>query len=491
MADLSPAKRRLVTQMLRRRAAGLRAPVAGLREPDELAPLSFPQEQLWLKEQRNPGSPANRASFAIRMRRSFDRAALTAAVQGMVAAHEVLRTRFPATAGSPAQVVEAGCDTPIDVVDLRDADPHERLRTAAALMTSARGEPFDLASLPLTRVQALLLADDDHVVHWLTHHLVTDAWSIGLTIRELTARYEAAWAGRRADLVGPPLQYADYAVWQRLRFAADHRARLLDDWADALRSAPAGESIRWRRDDGRAPDGFALGQLPVLLPPETGRALAAIGADAGATLYMALLAGFAALLTRFAELPDLLILAPVSGRLSGQLERLIGFFADRVVVRLDMSGDPPFTELVERARRATVAALAHQEAPLEAVLDDLAARRGAEAPRVQVMCSVQNATQAGVQAVPGGDSRWAPVPAELAGDPEPILPLYGPLGAPLDLSIVLVPGRGDHLAGALEFNARTLDDAAAEDVREQFVATLAAAARTPQQPISRLLPGSR
>ena len=474
MADLSPAKRRLVAQMLRRRAAGLRAPVEGLRAAGEPAPLSFPQEQLWLKEQRDPGNPAYLVSIGLRMTGPFDRAALTAAVRGMIAGHEVLRTRFVVVAGTPVQVVEPDCDVPLEVVDLRDAAPDERLSIARARMATARRQPFELSSPPLTRMQALLLGDDDHVVHWLTHHLVTDAWSIGLTIHELTTRYDAARSGRPATAAVPPVQYGDYAVWQRLRFVGDHRARQLGRWADLLRDAPGGDNLRWR-PGGRPPGDLALGQLPVRLPRETGQALQAMSAVAGTTLFMTLLAGFAAALTSYAQRPDLVLVTPVSGRLSVELERLIGFFVNRVLVRLDTSGDPPFAALVEGARRATVAALAHQEAPLEAVLDDLAARRGPAAPRIQAMFSVQNATQAGVPALANA-GRWAPLPPELAVDPEPILPLYGPLGAPLDLSLVLVPGRGGHLEGALEFNRHALDEALAGDVRERIVRTLIAAA---------------
>jgi hypothetical protein len=479
-ADLSVAKRRLLSEMLRRRVAGLRAPVGGLRTPGEPAPLSFPQERLWRMEQQDPANPALRVSIPMRLTGPFDPGALDAAVQAMVARHEVLRTRFELAGGAPMQAIAADAEVPLSVVDLRDAVPAERLRAARDRMDAAAGEPFDLSADAPIRLQALRLGDEDCVVQWLTHHVATDAWSIGLTVRELSARYDAERTGQPAANPALPLQYADFAIWQRLRFTGPLRERELDRWAGALAGAPAGRNLF----SGRRPAGFALDHRPVEVPGDVGTALGSVSARAGATLYMTLLAGFAAALAPHAGEPDLLLLTPVAGRLSGALESLIGFFVNRVIVRLDTSGDPPFAALVERAREAAVAALAHQEAPLEAVLEDCARRLGPGAPRVQAMFSLQNAALAGRSGT--GGRRPEPLPAELAGGFEPILPLYGPLGSPLDVSLVLVPSLTGHLAGALEFNREVVDGALADLIVDRLVRVLAAAARAPEHRISRL-----
>lgn len=479
-AELSDAKRRLVSGMLRRRVEGLRAPVGGLRAPGEPAPLSFPQERLWRMEQKDPATPALRVSIPMRLTGPFDRGALAAALRAMVARHEVLRTRFELAGGAPMQAIAADAEVPLSVIDLRDAAPADRLRAARDRMDSAAGEPFDLSASAPIRLQVLRLGDEDCVAQWLTHHVATDAWSIGLTVREFPARYDAARTGQPPAIPDLALQYADFAIWQRLRFAGPLRERELDWWTGALAGAPAGRNLF----AGRAPAGFALDHRAVEVPGDVGKALGSVSARGGATLYMTLLAGFAAALAPNSAAPDLLLLAPVAGRLSGALESLIGFFVNRVIVRLDTSGDPPFVVLVERAREAAVAALAHQEAPLEAVLEDCARRLGPGAPRVQAMFSLQNAGQAGLSGT--GGRRPEPLPAELAGGFEPILPLYGPLGSPLDVSLVLVPGPSGHLAGALEFNREVVDGALADLIADRFVRVLAAAARAPERRISRL-----
>ncbi|HVF62094.1 MAG TPA: amino acid adenylation domain-containing protein, partial [Thermoanaerobaculia bacterium] len=434
-------------------------------------PASFAQERLWFLDRLDGGGAAYNVPAAIRLRGALDPAALHAALRGVVARHEALRTTFaPDPGGGPGvvQVIAAALELPLPRVDLAPAaDGGEAELERLAAPEAAR--PFDLERGPLVRATLVRLVPDHHVLLLTLHHIVADGWSMGVLLREVAALYGAAAAGTADPLPPLPVQYADFAVWQRDWLAGEELERQLAHWRAALDGAPQGLELLADRPRP-AVQSFRGGRERLLLPPETAAALAALGRRRGATLFMVLLAGVQALLHRLTGRDDLLVGSPIANRTRRELEGLIGFFVNTLVLRGKPEGDLPFRDLLARAREATLDAYAHQDLPFEKLVEHLQPRRElTHSPLFQVLVLLQNAPLAPPE-LPG----LAVEPFEIAGET-----------AKFDLTLAFVAAEGG-LAAVAEYDRDLFDGATVARWLGHLARLLAAAAADPALPVGDL-----
>jgi amino acid adenylation domain-containing protein/FkbM family methyltransferase len=398
-------------------------------------PLSFAQERLWFLDRLEPGSTTYNLPAAWRLTGVLDEAALERALGEIVRRHEALRTVFAEVGGSPVQVIApfGGFALPVENLSgLGEADREAALRRRAAEEAS---HPFDLSAGPLFRATMLRLGAEDHVLLLSMHHIVSDGWSMGVFFRELSALYEAYREGGESPLPELPVQYADYAVWQREQLAGEVLDRQLAYWKERLAGAP--ELLELPTDHPRPPvQTYRGATVPVELSPELLERLQALGRSEGATLYMTLLGAFQVLLGKYAGSEDVVVGSTIAGRTRGEVEELIGFFVNTLVLRTDLSGDPTFRALLGRVREGTLGAYAHQEVPFEKLVAELQPERSlSHSPLFQVMFTVQDAGGGG-DALPGLEVSG--IGAELAS-------------ARFDLSLTLAAtARG--LRGALNYS---------------------------------------
>ena len=417
-------------------------------------PASFAQERMWFLERLDPGRATYHVPLAVELRGALDHSALAAALGGIVARHEALRTALREVAGAPVQVVHAAPTrvASLPVVDLErlctevggDAPEDACARTIANVTWAAATRPFDLERAPLLRALLLRVAGDVHHLILNIHHLAADGWSLGVLVREFGALYAAHRAGVPAKLPRLPVQYADFAVWQRGVQAADRSAARLETWRRRLDGVPA---LDLPTD---APRSAARGRGAVLdlaLASGRVRALEARARECGATLFMGLVAAWSTLLGRFAGQRDLALGSPVAGRTRRELEDLIGLFVNTVALRVDLDGKPDFAALLDRVRGVTLEAYALQEVPFEKVVDALAVGSGGigrdlgRSPLVQALLVLQNAPFA---------------PLELEG--LEIAPRALPTGtAKLDLHLALTEVPDGRLEGFLEYDRDLFD----------------------------------
>ncbi|HST60880.1 MAG TPA: amino acid adenylation domain-containing protein, partial [Longimicrobium sp.] len=379
------------TDGLPRPACGTSAPPLVPVERDGPLPLSFAQQRLWFIDQLDPGSAAYNMPAALRIRGALDTDALRRALDEIVARHESLRTRFAGVAGEPVQVIESSGSAALAEVDLRALPEDAREREVRALAAAEAARPFDLAAGPLLRSTLLRLGADDHALLFTMHHVVSDGWSLGVLVREVAALYDAFARGLSSPLAPLPVQYADYAVWQRAWLTGDVLDAQLAYWRGTLAGAPPVLELPTDRPRPAVP-GARGATHAFALPDETARALRALCRESGATLYMGLLAGLQLLLGRYAGTDDLVVGSPVANRTRLETEGLIGFFANTLTLRGDLSGDPTVRQLLGRVRETVLEAQAHQDLPFERLVEELAPERSLQhAPLFQVLFVMQDA----------------------------------------------------------------------------------------------------
>jgi len=350
-------------------------PHALTRRTDAARPLlSFDQQRLWMENQLLPGVIYN-VHGRRRVKGVLDVAVFEASIRAILARHETLRTRFPATDdGEPVQVVDEPDEGwRIRVKDLsgRHAPGSAQFEEAAlALLDEELTTPFDLTTGPLIRCLLVRLGDEDHALAVTMHHIVSDAWSIGLFVRELTALYEAGGDPGRAGLTPPPVQYLDYAVWQRGWLTGDALEYQVSHWRRQLEGAPRALALPTAQRRTNAMRAEA-GQVLDGLSPEETAGLHALCREHGVTPFMVLYTLLATLFSRWSGQSDLVIGVPVAGRNNTATDRLIGFFINMLPMRVDLSGDPVFTDLLARVRRDALDGYAHAEAPMDELVRDL------------------------------------------------------------------------------------------------------------------------
>ncbi|HSF40688.1 MAG TPA: amino acid adenylation domain-containing protein [Thermoanaerobaculia bacterium] len=448
---------------------GMAAPPVVPVPRDGDLPLSFAQERLWFLDQLQPGQPTYNIPSALRMSGPLSPAALAGAFAEVVRRHEALRTTFPAVAGRPVQRIAPPAPFPLPVVDLGALPAGEGEREATRLTALEAAHPFDLAAGPLLRAGLLRLGEGEHLLLATLHHIVSDGWSMGILIRELGAAYQALAAGTSPVLPELPVQYADWAVWQRQWLQGDVLEAQLAYWRRQLGGDVA--VLELPADRPRpAVATFQGSHRSAAFPTALAESLEALSRREEATLFMTLLAAFDVLLARLTGQTDVPVGTPVAGRSRGEVEGLIGLFLNTVVLREDLAGDPPFRALLARLRGTALDAFAHQDVPFERLVEDLQPRRTLnQTPLFQVMLVLQNA--------PGGE----PGAGDLILAP---VSTAAPT-ARFDLTLVLQPA-GDGLHASAEYRSDLFEGATVERWLGHFRTLLEGIVADPARRISDL-----
>ncbi|HLX09057.1 MAG TPA: amino acid adenylation domain-containing protein [Thermoanaerobaculia bacterium] len=463
--------------------AALPAPDAPLApEPrDQDLPLSFAQQRLWVLDQLELAGTAYNLTVSLGLRGALSVRALAAAMVGLVARHESLRTSFPKVAGQPVQRIAAVAARPgfpplpslpplppLPIADLRGLPSAARQAEMLRVTADLANRPFDLGSGPLLRTVLVALAPAEHVIGLTVHHIVADGWAMQVLVRDVVALFRAAVAGSPAELPALPVQYADFAIWQRRRLAGERLEAQLGYWRHQLGGLPPALPLATDRPRrvGRGP----LATRSLRVEPAATAVLRRLALGEQATQFMVLLAAFAALLARHTGEEDLAIGTPIANRERVELERLIGFFASTLVLRIDLSGGPDFRTLLARVRETALDAFAHQDLPFERLVEELAPERDLRInPLFQVMLQLGNMPMA---------------PIRLADlELTPMKPQRGQ--AMFDLVLAAGEEKGAIL-GAIEYDAELFAGATAERLVRHFVTLLAAAAAEPRRPLAEL-----
>jgi amino acid adenylation domain-containing protein len=336
----------------------------------EKAGLSFAQQRIWFLTQLDPDSPAFNISSGAHLTSPINISSLEQAFTEVSRRHEVLRTSFQNIDGEPLQVINPARHMSLPVVDLRAIPEPQRLELAQNLSSEDQASPFDIGSAPLLRIRVIQLGEDESLIVVVMHHIVMDGWSMALFTQEMTSLYQVLMSGAPSPLPELAVQYADFAHWQRSWLTGDVRQSYLDYWREALAEGP--ETLELPADRPRTATTQLIGSVvPVSLDEGLISDLRAVGQAEGASLFMVLLAALQALLSRYSGQDDIAVGTLIANRNHHQVERLIGFFLNTLVLRTDLGGNPDFREIISRVRKLTLGAYAHQDLPFEQVLDGL------------------------------------------------------------------------------------------------------------------------
>ncbi|MET9248902.1 amino acid adenylation domain-containing protein [Nonomuraea sp. NPDC003709] len=354
---------------------------------DQPLPLSFVQERIWFLQQVEPDSTNYNVPRAMRLYGKVNLETVTRALADLEVRHEILRTTFPDFDGEPVQHVHEPRGIPVTTLDRTGLPEHERDAWIRDYILAAGQEPFDLAEGPLLRVSLVRLAAEEYVLVVVEHHMIHDGWAQGVFLRDFLELYEAHATGREPRLPELPVQYADFAHWQRRAIAGERLTTLLDFWRGRLDGAPP--LLRLTTDRPRPAEPTLRGGEEVLVIEDgLARRLRELGRDHDATLFMTMFAVFAMLLYGDSRQQDIVIGSGIANRQRAELENLLGMMINTVLLRVDLSGDPAFPELLERVRDTCLEAYAHQDMPFEKLVQHLRpARSLSHTPLFQVMFS--------------------------------------------------------------------------------------------------------
>jgi len=373
-----------------RQAEKARSPLAAEPRPERL-PMSYAQQRLWFLDQLQGKSTEYNVPEALRLRGELDYSALERALSAIVQRHEILRTRFAeAEDGQPVQIIDPESRVFLQIEDLSGLDEETRQRQIAEAKRNEQEKPFDLACGPLLRMKLFKLAERDHVLLRTFHHIVTDGWSQGTFNREFMLLYEAFHQNQADPLQPLSIQYADFALWQR-RWLDESLADQLAYWKQQLAGIP--EELALPKDRPRPPrQTFDAGACQISLSPGQTAALKRLSQGSQATLFMTLLAIFATLLQRYSGQDDVVVGSPIANRQEEQLEQLIGFFVNSLVLRVRVNPAQTFSELLSGVRKMALDAYRHQDLPFERLVEELSPQRSLnKTPLYQVLFLLQNA----------------------------------------------------------------------------------------------------
>ncbi len=448
---------------------GLETPPVEPVSRDEELPLSFAQQRLWFLDQLAPGNLFYNIPMAVRLTGELDVAALERTLNEVVCRHEALRTTFVTVDERPVQVIAPELILPLPVDDLTHLPENEREAAAQRLATEEAQQPFDLAQGPLLRARLLRLGEEEHIVVLTVHHIVSDGWSLGVLVQEVATLYAAFKAKEPSPLPELPIQYADFAHWQREWLQGEILEAQLAYWRQQLGgSAPI---LELPTDRPRpAMQTYQGATQTFSLPHSLSDSLKALTREQGATLFMTLLAAFQSLLYRYTGQEDITVGTPIANRNRAAIEGLIGFFVNTLVIRTDLSGDPTFEELLGRVREVALDAYAHQDLPFEVLVETLQPQRDLSyTPLFQVMFVMDTPP---VEAIPLPELTLSPIEVQ-----------RGAATFDLTLSISDVPGG---LGGYIEYNTDLFDRETIQRLVGHFEAMLEAVVDAPDKPISTL-----
>ncbi len=352
-------------------------------------PTSFAQQRLWFLDRLFPGNSFYNVATALRLIGLLNLAALEQTFNEIVRRHEALRTTFRMLEGQSVQVIAPKLTIPLPVVDLQNLSSPEQQAETRRLAAEERSRPFDLSQEPLLRVRLLQLDSSEHILLLNLHHIVCDGWSIGVLIRELGALYTAFTSNQPSPLPELPLQYADFADWQREWLQGEVLETQRGYWKQQLDNLPL---LNLPTDRPRPATPTYRGATQFLeLPKSLSEALEVLSQRQGVTLFMTLLAAFQTLLYRYTQQTDIVVGCAIANRNRQEIEQLIGFFVNSLVLRTNLSGNPTFLELLGRVREVALEAYAHQDLPFEKLVEELHPERNlSHHPLFQVTFSLQN-----------------------------------------------------------------------------------------------------
>jgi amino acid adenylation domain-containing protein/FkbM family methyltransferase len=439
------------------------------RASDAELPLSFAQQRLWFLDQLQPLSAFYNVPVALRLVGTLEVAALEQSLQEIIHRHEALRTNFIKVDGKPTQVIQTQANWKVSIVDLKHLSTIEQEIATQQLAQQQAIQPFNLATEPLVRATLIVLSKTEHALLVCMHHIVFDGWSVGVFVQELAALYNAYSQGQPSPLAPLPIQYADFAIWQRNWLQGDVLQSQLSYWQQQLANAPALLSLPTDRPrpsvqtDNGAYQKFALSK-------ELTSGLTQLSQQQGVTLFMTLLAAFDTLLYRYTGQKDILVGSPIANRDRSEIEGLIGFFVNTLVLRTDLAGNPSFSELLSRVREVALSAYAHQNLPFEMLVEALQPERDLSyTPLFQVMFALQNASTSQVELT---GLTVTPLLAEGAT-------------AKFDLSL-LMQNTATGLVGFWEYNTDLFDASTIERMTGHFMTLLEGIIANPEQQISQL-----
>jgi condensation domain-containing protein len=391
-SKLSGAKRSLLEEVLRG-AIKIPSGVGAIqkRAKQSSLPLSFAQQRLWFLDQLVPNHPFYNMPWALRLEGKLDVGALERAINEIVRRHEVLRTRFEVEGGEPVQIIDEWELRRVEQVDLMSLTPEERAEEVSRIAKEEAETGFDLSRGPLLRVKVLKLEEEEYVMLYTMHHIVSDGWSMGILVNELSELYRAYRSGRPAQLPALPIQYADFAVWQRSWLQGDVLENQLAYWKRQLgRELPV---LELPTDKARPPmQTYRGAEHSQMLPAALLSSLRTLSLEQGCTLFMTLLAAFKTLLSYLTGQTDICVGIDTANRNRPETEKLIGFFVNQLVLRAELTPKATFEELMRRVKETTLGAYAHQDLPFEKLVEALNPRREANrTPLFQVKMVLQNA----------------------------------------------------------------------------------------------------
>ena len=361
-----------------------------LTEQVYVLPISFPQQRLWFLDRLIPNNPAFNKSFAVRLKGTLNLHALMQSLNEIARRHETLRTTFDTIDGKLVQIILPTLTLRVPIVDLCRLTGAEPSAETERLTTEEARKPFDLIRGPIVRSLLLRLAEDEHIIILSTHHIASDGWSQGVLRREMVLLYDTFSMGNPSILPDLPIQYGDFAQWQRDSLQNKGHDRLLAHWEQKLAGAPA--LIRLPVDRPRRHvQSFEGARQWLTIPRHLTDSLNALSQREGVTLFMTLLAAFKTLLYRYTGQTDLVLGSPIANRNRVELESLIGFFVNMLPLRTDVSGNPTFLELLGRVREVNLEAYAHRDLPFERLVAVLAPQRNLSCtPLFQVVFALWN-----------------------------------------------------------------------------------------------------
>jgi amino acid adenylation domain-containing protein len=437
-----------------------------MKDPDEYVfPLSFAQQRLWFLDRMVPGNPFYNIPLAIPIAAYLNIPVLERALNAIIRRHEALRTVFDEVDGEPSQIVRETMPLKVETIDISHMDHAAREAKAIELATAEAVKPFNLRTGPLLRCCIIRRGPADFILLLSMHHIVSDGWSMGILARELTTLYQAFAAGQGNFLPDLPIQYADFTVWQRETFEGEALEAELDYWRPKLRDLPILSLLTDRPRPETA--SFRGASHLVDLGPSLSASAREVGRALNATPYMTLLATFAVLMARRSGQDDIVIGTPIAGRTQPEIEGLIGFFVNSLVLRIDVSGDPSFLELLARVRDTCLDAFAHQELPFERLVEELnPGRDPSRNPLFQVTFQLVNAPTLGR----AGGGRTAGVEVQRGS-------------AIFDLAFTLIDAP-DSYRGMIEYSTDLFDANTIVRTADEFTILLKAAVASPDTPIS-------
>ncbi|MEM9272766.1 MAG: amino acid adenylation domain-containing protein [Cyanobacteria bacterium P01_F01_bin.143] len=436
---------------------------------DANLPLSFSQQRLWFIEQMTPNTAQYNLFEAVRLEGQLNIAVLEKSVNQIIQRHEILRTNFKLVEEQPVQKIAPSLELTLPLIDLRSLEAREKQAKLLSLANDETMKPFNLSCDPLLRITLIHVAEAEYVVLLTIHHIISDAWSIGIFIQELTILYEAFSQGQLNPLPELPIQYADFAIWQRQWLKEEVLDKQLSYWKQQLKNHPPVLQLPTDRPRPKIKS-YQGAKQSFAIPIEIANKLKALTQQAEATLFMTLLAAFNVLLYRYSLQEDIVVGSVIANRNRRETERLIGFFVNTLVLRTNLAGNPSFRELLMRVKQVALAAYEHQDLPLEKLVEELNLERDLSYdPLFQVMFVLQNTPD---EELDLGELNLTFVPQENST-------------AKFDLTLNMFES-DSNIDGEFEYNTDLFDQSTIAPMTEHFISLLSSIVENPEQPITQL-----